>query len=432
MTARLTALLALLLLALPGAATVHAQGAGGEADAIEVRVAARRLLNGKTEFAAQQRLADGTWGERRLPRARFFPASTRVGRWLASSPLIMSASQGAGVAEIRVAAQRLADGRMEFAAQQRGADGEWDERLLPRARFFPASPGVDRWLVSTPLTVTPPTADSLASDRAALVALYEATDGPNWTNSTNWLSDKPLGEWYGITLYRDRVWSLDVRRNGLSGQIPAELRQLTGLNFLHLAGNQLSGPIPAELGDLTRLISLDLELNALSGQIPAELGNLRRLIWLDLGLNELSGPIPPELGRLTYLSSLTLRSNRLRGPIPAELGSFAYLEFLNLGDNDLSGAIPPELGRLTRLVFMRLSGNRLSGQIPGELGALTELGVLELEANELSGPIPAELGDLPNLTALHLSGNRLTGCIPRTLRDTEDTDFWQLDLPYCD
>ena len=30
-------------------------------------------------------------------------------------------------------------------------------------------------------------------DRAALVALYEATDGPNWVNNTNWLTDAPLG-----------------------------------------------------------------------------------------------------------------------------------------------------------------------------------------------------------------------------------------------
>ena len=30
------------------------------------------------------------------------------------------------------------------------------------------------------------------SDRAALVALYEATDGPNLLDDANWLSDKPL------------------------------------------------------------------------------------------------------------------------------------------------------------------------------------------------------------------------------------------------
>ena len=40
--------------------------------------------------------------------------------------------------------------------QEREADGEWGERLLPRARFFPATVTVGRWLVSTPLTVSLP------------------------------------------------------------------------------------------------------------------------------------------------------------------------------------------------------------------------------------------------------------------------------------
>ncbi|WP_419936873.1 Ig-like domain-containing protein [Candidatus Palauibacter sp.] len=35
-------------------------------------------------------------------------------------------------------------------------------------------------------------------DRAALVALYDATDGPNWVNNENWLTDASLGEWYGV------------------------------------------------------------------------------------------------------------------------------------------------------------------------------------------------------------------------------------------
>ena len=36
-------------------------------------------------------------------------------------------------------------------------------------------------------------------DRAALVALYETTDGPNWKNNANWLNDAPLREWFGVT-----------------------------------------------------------------------------------------------------------------------------------------------------------------------------------------------------------------------------------------
>ena len=39
---------------------------------------------------------------------------------------------------------------------------------------------------------------SVAADRAALVALYHATDGPNWTDNTGWLSDVPLEAWVGV------------------------------------------------------------------------------------------------------------------------------------------------------------------------------------------------------------------------------------------
>ena len=30
------------------------------------------------------------------------------------------------------------------------------------------------------------------------MALYDATAGPNWANSDNWLTDNPLGESYGV------------------------------------------------------------------------------------------------------------------------------------------------------------------------------------------------------------------------------------------
>ena len=54
------------------------------------------------------------------------------------------------------------------------------------------------------------------ADRAALVTLYEATDGPNWANNENWLTDAPLGEWYGVSVSdTGRVTGLDlVRRVG--------------------------------------------------------------------------------------------------------------------------------------------------------------------------------------------------------------------------
>ncbi len=37
------------------------------------------------------------------------------------------------------------------------------------------------------------------AEKEALAALYNATDGANWIGSSNWLSDKPLGEWSGVS-----------------------------------------------------------------------------------------------------------------------------------------------------------------------------------------------------------------------------------------
>ena len=39
---------------------------------------------------------------------------------------------------------------------------------------------------------------TVATDRAALVALYNATGGANWTDNTNWTSNEALSEWHGV------------------------------------------------------------------------------------------------------------------------------------------------------------------------------------------------------------------------------------------
>ena len=62
---------------------------------------------------------------------------------------------------------------------------------------------------------------TVATDRAALVALYDATGGANWTNSTNWKSTEALSEWFGVSTDADgRVTELSLWGNQLSGEIP--------------------------------------------------------------------------------------------------------------------------------------------------------------------------------------------------------------------
>ena len=289
-------------------------------------------------------------------------------------------------------------------------------------------------------------------DRAALVALYNATDGANWFNNGNWLTDAPLAEWVGVQVDGlGRVFSLRLIDNDLTGPIPPELGNLANLKLLSLYSNDLTGPIPPGLGNLTNLsklslwgnsltgsippelgglanlTSLHLGANDLTGLIPPELGNLANLTHLNLGGNEFTGPIPPELGDLANLTLLALWGNNLAGPIPPELGDLANLIHLDLSFNNLTGPIPPELDGLANLTWLGLYHNNLTGSIPPELGGLANLTDLKLSNNELTDPIPPELGGLGNLTLLTLEGNNLTGPIPPELGDLANLTWLRLE-----
>ena len=292
---------------------------------------------------------------------------------------------------------------------------------------------------------------SEAIDLHPLVTLYNETNGDNWINNRNWVSNSPLGAWHGVdTESQGRVRIIDLDENGLAGEIPPELGSLSDIRnlflsvnslvgeipatlgslskliWLRLGRNQLSGEIPSELGNLTNLQSLELWENQLTGEIPPELGGIRSLRFLDLQVNHLTGDIPPELADLVNLKSLELSRNRLSGEIPSELGSLFNLSWLNLGNNLLSGEIPPELGKLSVLETLRLWNNQLSGSIPTELGSLSNLRSIELSNNHLSGEIPPELGNLTNLRVLRLSGNQLSGAIPPELGNL--SNFYSLEL----
>ena len=101
---------------------------------------------------------------------------------------------------------------------------------------------------------------SVATDTAALQALYNSTNGANWTDNTNWTSDMALSTWHGVATNGDgRVTRLELQENGLNGTLPTELENLTHLESLLLDRNYaLTGPLPDGLRKLSALATVDL------------------------------------------------------------------------------------------------------------------------------------------------------------------------------
>ncbi|WP_052323402.1 leucine-rich repeat domain-containing protein [Flexithrix dorotheae] len=140
------------------------------------------------------------------------------------------------------------------------------------------------------------------NDKASLKALYTALDGDNWTNNTNWNSNLPLDEWFGITTNAEGcVIKIELEENNLNGTLPIEIGDFKQLEELNLGKNNISGEIPTQISGLASLKILWLNENNLTGQIPAELFNLTNLTNLYLFRNNFEPPFPTQINQLVNL-----------------------------------------------------------------------------------------------------------------------------------
>ena len=303
----------------------------------------------------------------------------------------------------------------------------------------PSTPAFEQWRegISDFLGLTCGSRPPPLSDRDALVAVFWATDGLSWSNVTNWLSDKPLDEWYGVfTDAEGRVIELKLDDNNLTGRIPASLANLSRLRVLNLNENNLIGKLPADLGHLTNLQRLYLSSNNLSGEIPWLLTNLRELqvFWFQEN-NGLCEPVSPVFAQWSGVVS------DIRGPVclldsTAETdrkaleaaydaaGGPGWTRSTNWKTaeplNEWHGVKTNEDGRVIEL---KLNNNALLGTMPASLGDLTHLRQLDLSRNGLRGMVEAKLGNLAHLERLWLSNNSMFGQLPWSL-----TKLWRLSV----
>ena len=251
-------------------------------------------------------------------------------------------------------------------------------------------------------------------EREALMALYHSTDGDHWTKNDNWGSNKPLSEWYGVSLESGCVYTIRLKDNNLNGPISDKIGDLENLTILDLSSNKLSGEIPTSICNLTHLYKIDLSCNKLSGVIPSSIGNLSKLEGLELYANQLSGAIPSSICNLFNLQVLSLYKNKFTS-LPS-LENLSNLIILDVGDNKLSGTLPPELVKLTNLESIGLYDNHFFGPIPESYrdwkvwkgmwfrGFINENGIMEREVMDYK--IKA-----PDFHVVDLNGNHIDNTV---------------------
>ena len=258
--------------------------------------------------------------------------------------------------------------------------------------------------------------DDMKADCAVLETLYDDTGGANWTNKTNWKDSDTLGRWHGVKTKDGRVSEIKLYKNQLTGTLPSDIANLSGLIELDLGINSLSGDIP-DLSSLDNLKFLYLDGNNLGGTMqPVGVGSMDNLQRLHLHNNSISGTIS-ELSGGRLLETIKLNDNKLSGTLDNLVSSTLarYVEDLRLGNNNISGTIP-DLSGLISLDTLDLSGNSISGTM-AELSKLaqSQILLLDLGNNKLSGVLP-DLSFLASgkrgLGALYLDGNSLSGTLP--------------------
>ena len=190
-----------------------------------------------------------------------------------------------------------------------GCRAERARRTLSDAALSPvATPPA----VLQPVPTYTPTPAPVAAEREALVALYQATQGPDWAVDPlffHWRREVPPARWTGVTFNaQGQVKGLALAGVGLRGQVPAALGQLTALAALDLTANLLYGPLPRELGQLSLLQTLNLGGNAWTGCLPT--------VWRDLKSHQ------TDIGELGLPYCDTEVRGRYDDPLTHQEGSY--------------------------------------------------------------------------------------------------------------
>ena len=258
----------------------------------------------------------------------------------------------------------------------------------------------------------------LEQDSLALVDLYNQCGGENWFYNDYWLSG-PVNEWDGITTEGNRVIGIWLSLNGLEGDLPESLGNLTALRWIHMEGNYGLTSIPQSIGNIDSLRTFWIgytDVNSIPESI-GELDYLRDFMITDLDLSQ-SG-LPETIGNLSRLTMLGAHNAHL-SQLPETFGNMDSLKYLYLGSNQLH-FLPANFGHLHNMRYLNLQENQLQ-QLPTNFGEMNKMKVLLLGENQLEA-LPENFGNLTSLFYLDLNGNYLE-TLPESFGNLQDLSMF--------
>ena len=106
------------------------------------------------------------------------------------------------------------------------------------------------------------TAQISPQEKAALLDMYEYLDGHKWNNK--WILDDDVTNWHGVKVIDDKVVELNLFNNNLVGVLPESIGYLKHLTHLNLAFNGVTGQLPKQLINMTALKVLKIEMNRIN------------------------------------------------------------------------------------------------------------------------------------------------------------------------
>lgn len=228
--------------------------------------------------------------------------------------------------------------------------------------------------------------------REYLIRLYHDTDGDNWTRNDNWLSDKPITEWYGVYKPNDCSYTILLSSNNLRGEV--------------------------NLSDCLYLSNLDCNNNALTS---LDLSGCSILKNLSCYFNNLSSL---DVSGCLNLEYLDCTSNALA---KLAVSDYLSLKYLYCGYNALTSL---GVSWCSSLEALNCDNNVLTDL---DLSGCVRLGSLECHNNALMN---LKISDCSNLVSLVCQNNVLTelDCFNSSvlkILSCGDNKLSKLDVSHC-